>query len=140
MNTNYKIRHYKFGRQQLYGSIFIANNSFNNTLCPNPLWYRYCTQESLSACYRRLVKQKRKRLRKIQINPIRVADPYLLIILNTAPPSIQFCGSGSVGSVYFKASRIWIRNYWYGSGSRSGSGSFHYQAKKVRKTLIYTVF
>ncbi len=42
----------------------------------------------------------------------------------------QCCGS--VGSVCFWASRIRIRHYLYGSGSRS----FHQQAKKVRKTLI----
>ncbi len=47
---------------------------------------------------------------------------------------IQCCGSvsGSVGSLCFWASRIRIRHYLY------GSGSFHQQGKKVRKTLIFT--
>ncbi len=42
----------------------------------------------------------------------------------------QCCGSGSVT---FWASRIQIRHNFY------GSGSFHHQAKKVRKTFIFSV-
>jgi hypothetical protein len=44
----------------------------------------------------------------------------------------QCCGSGSLS---FWISRIRILNYFY----RSGSGSFHHQAKMERKTLISTV-
>jgi hypothetical protein len=49
--------------------------------------------------------------------------------------SLQCCGSGSLGSVRFWASRVRIRHYLY------GSGSFHHQAKqqKVMKTLISTL-
>ncbi len=51
--------------------------------------------------------------------------------------------SGSIGSESFWASRIRIRihHYLYGSGCGSGSGygSFHRQAKKLRKSLISTV-
>ncbi len=47
----------------------------------------------------------------------------------------QCCRSG--GSVCFWASLIWIRHYLYRSGCGSGSGPFHQQANKVRKTLIF---
>jgi hypothetical protein len=43
--------------------------------------------------------------------------------LNVEPP-----GSGSISA-----------RYGSGSGFGSGSGSFYYQAKKVRKTMIFTV-
>ncbi len=39
--------------------------------------------------------------------------------------------------ITFLTQRIRIRNYSHGSGS--GSGSLHQQAKKLRKTLIFTV-
>ncbi len=42
----------------------------------------------------------------------------------------QCCGIGSLGSVSFRTSQIRICHYLYGSGS----GSFHHQAKIVRKT------
>ncbi len=52
-------------------------------------------------------------------------------------PQRCVCGSGP-GFVSFWASRIRIRHYLYGSGP--GSGSFQDQAKKVIKTVIFTVF
>jgi hypothetical protein len=70
------------------------------------------------------------------MNCIKHSDKPTQILLT----SQQFngSGSGSVGSVCFCASRspIRIRHYLYGSGSESGS--FHQQAKKVRKNLTYT--
>ncbi len=51
----------------------------------------------------------------------------------------QCCGSESVGSVCFWASRIRYSSTKYGSGSVSGSGSFYHYAKILRKTLIPVV-
>ncbi len=47
----------------------------------------------------------------------------------------QCCGSGSIGSIGFWASRIRIRHFLCVSGSGSGCGSFHHLAKKVRITF-----
>jgi hypothetical protein len=43
----------------------------------------------------------------------------------------------NLGSICFLTSQVRIRHYLY--GSESGSGSFHPESKKVRKTLISTV-
>ncbi len=51
----------------------------------------------------------------------------------------QCCWSGYRGSICFWTSRIRVHHHLYKSGYSSGSGSFHHQAKIVRKTLISTV-
>ncbi len=45
----------------------------------------------------------------------------------------QCCGSGSVGSLSFRASRIRIRHYWYGR-------IFPYSSKKSKKNLDFYCF